>query len=817
MAKASPILNALNAGEWTPLLDGRTDIVGYAASAHRCQNFMPSIQGPAIRRGGTGHVQQVKDNAARTWLMPFIKSRSDALQIEFGHLYCRFYSGRSPVVTGAPVAITGATAANPVVITAAGHGYANGQDVFISGVVGMTQLNGRWFKVSAATTNTFALQTIHGGNVNGTGYTAYASGGTVDRPYEIVSPYGAADLVTSRGEFGLDFVQTGDVIYITARSGTFAPRKLSRSGPVSWAFSQVAPNDGPFRAVNSTPTTVHISAATGTGVTLTASSSIFTFGDVGSIIRVDQEVITATQPWKTATAYGAGAFVRSEGKEYQAANAGTSGTSIPAHTSGTVSDGGVNWTYTSAGYGIARITSVLGTTATVDVLTRFPQTLVGAGNASTLWRKGAWSVSQGYPSSVAFFRERLTFAGKQRIDMSTALNFESFAVDSFGEILPESAVSVEVLSDNANEIVGLSDGRVLAVLTQGGEFVVEAPATAQPFGPNNVRVSRQTAFGSRPIRPLRIGENILMVQGSGRRVRSLQFSFDVDGFVAPDMTVRAEHIVRPSVTSMARQESPYQTVWFTRSDGVLLSFAFDPTQEVRAWARHLLAGTNAVVECVSVIPGQDGERDDLWLIVRRTINGATRRYIEYVRPEYLTGDARTSVAYADSGLTYSGALATVLHGFDHLEGQTVGVLIDGAATPDLIVSNGSVTLPYAGAVVQVGLRNTALFATNRLNVEARDGTSQGKVKRITDCAFRLWETLGGKAGPGLGNLDDIPDVTFRAPIVPMDTSPGLFSGDALLSWPGGYETDARIWYSNDSMFPATIVAIMPQVETQEAR
>lgn len=814
MAKASPILHALNAGEWTPLLGGRTDIVGYGASAYRCENFIPTIQGPVIRRGGSGHVMQAK-GSGRTWLMPFIKSRNDAYQIEFGDLYCRFYTSRSPVLTGSAKTITGATAANPVVITSAAHGYANGQDVFISGVVGMTQINGRWFKVANQTANTFELQSIHAANIDGTGYTAYSSGGSIDKPYEIVSPYSSAALVSSAGEFNLDFVQTGDVIYIVDRAGVLAPRSLSRSGATSWAFATLDPSDGPFLAINGTSTTIYSSAATGS-VTLTASSSIFTANDVGSIIRIDQDVLTTTQPWKTATVYGAGVYVRSEGKEYYTAAGGTSGTSIPDHVSGTVSDGGVNWEYTSAGYGIARITAQAGTTATADVVTRLPQTLVGAGNASVLWRKGAWSLAEGYPTAVAFFRERLVMAQNQRIDMSAAASFESFAVDSYGEILAESAVSVEVLSDNANDIVGLSDGRVLTVLTNGGEFIVESPSTSAAFGPNNVRVSRQTAFGARPIRPIRVGENVLMVQGSGRRVRSMQYSFDADGFIAPDMTVRAEHIVRPSVTQMARQESPHQTIWFVRSDGVLLSFAFDPTQEVRAWARHSMGGSGAV-KAVSVIPSPDAEQDDVWLVVDRTINGATRQYIEYLRPEYLTGDDRNGVAYSDSGLTYDGSAATVLYGFEHLEGATIGVLIDGAATPDVVVSGGTVTIPRAGSVVQVGLRYSSVYATNRLDGGAGDGTAQGKTKRVTDCAFRMFESLGGQAGPNASTLDDIPDLTFRSPSVAMDNPAGLFSGDALVSWPSGYETDARLWYVNDTMFPATIVAIMPQVSVQEAR
>lgn len=814
MAKASPIISALNAGEWSPLLDGRTDLVGYSASAYRCENFIPTIQGPIIRRGGTEHIAQAK-GTTRTWLMPFIKSRQDAVMIEFGDLYCRFHTNRSTVLSGTTKTITGATAASPVVITSAAHGYSDGQDIFISGVVGMTELNGRWFKVASAAANTFSLQTIHAENVDGTAYTAYASGGTISVPYEIVSPYSGSHLATTNGEFALDYVQTGDVIYIVQREGLVIPKKLSRSAATSWAFASFDPDDGPFLAMNGTATTMYASAATGT-ITITASASVFTAAHVGALIRLDQEVITATAPWEAATAYTAGDYVRSEGKEYLAATTATSGTSIPAHTGGTVSDGGVEWEYTSAGYGVGRITAQAGTSATVTVLKAFPQTLVGSGNASTFWQLGAYS--EGYPTSVALWRERLVMARDQRVDLSVATNFDSFSPDTFGEVLTESAVWASIYGDAANTIVGLAGGKVLAVMTDGGEFVIDAQSTGSPFGPNNIRISDETAFGARPIRPIRIGENVLMVQSSGQRVRSLQYSFDVDGFIAPDMTVRAEHLMRPRVTGMARQESPHQTVWFVRAvDGVLLSFAFDQTQEVRAWARHVIAGTDAKVKCAATMPSPDGARDDLWLSVERTINGATRRYIEYMREEHQAGYEPELAAYADSGLLYQGVAADRLLGFDHLEGETVGVLVDGARVPDVVVAGGEVLLSSEGTAIQVGLRYSSKYATNRIDGGAGDGTAQAKTKRITDVAFRVHETLGGQAGPSETTLDDIPDLTFRAPAVPMGSPPEFFSGDALVPWPGGYETDGRIWYVNDTMFPATIVAILPQVHVQESR
>jgi hypothetical protein len=810
MGKASPIISALNAGEWSPLLSARVDIAGYSASAYRCENFIPLVQGPVTRRGGTAYVNQTKSGKA--WLVPFVKARNDAWQVEFGNGYCRFFTQRAPVLTGTTKTITGITQASPAVVSSTAHGFVNGDDVFLTGVVGMTQVNGRWFKVANKTDDTFELTTIHGDDVDSTAYGAYTSGGTADKPYQIVSPF--TDLETDRGEFALDVVQTGDVLYITDRLGVLAPRKLSRFGATDWQFSTLNPDTGPYEAINASATTVYVSGATGT-ITITASTSIFTAADVGRLFRIDQETLTATDPWVTGTSYSSGTFVRSEGKEYESVGGGASGNVIPSHTSGTASDGSKDWIFRTAGYGVARITAQSGTTATATVLTRFPQTIIGSGNASTIWRRGAW-YADNYPTCVTFYRERLAFAGRQRVDLSVAASFEDFSPDSFGEVLPESAISTTVQSGAANDIVGMQEGKALMIATAGGEFVLDAASTSEPLGPNNVRISGETAFGARPIRPIRVGENVLVIQSSGRRLRSFQFSFDVDGFIAPDMTVRSEHIVKPSVIAMARQESPYQTIWLVRSDGVLLSFAFDQTQEVRAWARHVIGGTDAKVESLSVIPSPDGARDDLWLTVSRTINGATRRYIEYVTPEYEAGDDVDGVTYGDALLSFAPS-GLVLYGLDHLEGETVGALIDGASAPDVEVTAGQVTLPRAGDAVQIGYRYASIYATQTIEAGAGDGTAQAKTKRITDCAFRVIDTLGGGAGPDLANLDDVPDLNYRAPSTPMGQAPAFFTGDALLSWQGGYETAGRIWYRNDTMFPATIAAIMPQVTTQESR
>ena len=730
MSKASPIIAAFNAGEWSPLLDGRVDLAGYGASAHLIENFIPTVQGPLIRRGGTVYVGDVEDHTKRSWLVPFIRSRSVAYVVEFGQNVCRFWFDRAQVIDGTP--------------------------------------------------------------------------------YEIASPWATSQLVTEAGEFALDYVQSADVLYITHRSGIWAPRKLTRTSSTSWAFSTFEPDEGPWLDLNATATTVYSSDESGT-VTLTASTSIFTADHVGALIRLDQENVISPV-WDPETGYTNGNWVRWGTNEYRAEDDGTTATVPPTHTQGQVIDGTVPWSYRTSGYGVARITAQAGTTATATVLTRFPRSVVGSGNTTTLWRFGAWSEANGYPTSVSFFNERLCFAAGQRVDMSQVADYENFSPDQFGEITAESAISVNIQSSEVNEVVGLVEADDMVALTEGGEFTIGPLTNSEPFGPGNIRVRPVSGYGGAPVKPLRVGEATLFVQAGNRNLREAVFDIQVNSLVARDLTVRAEHITRPRLVQMVRQERPFQLCWGLRSDGELLVLTYDRTQEVRGWAHELVVG---IVESLACIPSPDGDVDDVWMTVRRTVDGETVRYVEYLaKPYEAEGDA---MHYVDSGLVYDGSATDTISGLDHLEGRTVRILADGATHPDAVVESGSITLNREASVVYVGLPFAAKWASNRIEAGASDGTSQTKTKRITDVAFRVLNTLGGAAGPDEDHLDDIPLLTYRSAATPMGEGAPLYSGDAGLDWPGGYGTEGRIWYVNDTAFPATLIACVPQVVTQEAR
>lgn len=155
--------------------------------------------------------------------------------------------------------------------------------------------------------------------------------------------------------------------------------------------------------------------------------------------------------------------------------------------------------------------------------------------------------------------------------------------------------------------------------------------------------------------------------------------------------------------------------------------------------------------------------------------------------------------------------ATTLRGMYHLEGETVSALADGAEVTGLVVTDGAVTLTTPASRVVVGLPYTSTLATQRIEAGASIGTAQSKTKRVHKLALRLYNSLGGKIGPSATNLDQI---VYRTGNDFMDEVPPTLTGDTdVIAFPGGYETDGRIWVVADQPLPLTVVALYPELET----
>jgi hypothetical protein len=576
------------------------------------------------------------------------------------------------------------------------------------------------------------------------------SGGS---PYEIVSPYLEAEL------FEIKFAQSADVMYICHPN--HAVRKLSRTGHTAWTLTEVNFTNGPYLDTNITATTMTISAHTvGTGRTLTASQATHINGlsgfqttDVGRLVQ----------------------FRDGYGK-------------ITARTSITV--------------------------VTIEILKD-----MGSTSASTDWSLGAFSDTTGHATCVTFFEQRLVFAGTksqpQTLFFSKSGDYENMDENRGGTVADDDAIIYTIASNQVNAIRFMTATRTLIVGTAGGEFAVSGGGTDVAITPTNILIKKQSNHGAANLDAIAVGNVTLFLQRAKRKIRELAYNFDVDGYLAPDMTILAEHISESGITQMAYQQEPNQIIWCVRTDGQLIALTYQREQQVVAWHRHIFGGSfstgDAVCESVAALPTDDNEYQ-IWVIIKRTINSVTKRYVEYLHTFDFDETDNTDFNFLDSQLSYSGSPVTSISGLSHLEGQTVAILADGATHPRKTVTSGSISLERSASKVKVGLPYTSLLQTMRLDAGSQDGTSQGKTKRIFDITLRIYESIGIEVGPDLNNMERIP---FRSSATLMNQAIPIFTGDKEIEFRGNYETDGYVYVRQDQPLPLTILSLYPRLVTND--
>jgi len=800
MARISSIITNFRAGALSPRLSGRIDLAKYNEGAETLSNMMVFPQGGITRRPGTYYVASSKDGG-KIRLMNFEYSDEQAYVLEFGANYIRVFKDGG-IVTEASKTITAITKANPAVVTSSSHGYSNGDRIVISGVVGMTEVNNVEFTVAGVTTNTFQLS-----GVNSSAYTTYTSGGTAGKIVEIATTYSVTEI------FEINHAQSADVLYLAHKN--HEPAKLTRTlAHTGWSLTDIAFHDGPYLDENITTTTLYVSAESGT-VTVTASSSIFQSGHIGSTWRLREIVEAAHDEWETNTTYAQNDEVRFNGNVYRNTTAGnTNGGKLPpVHTDGDETYGSITWKFLHSGTGSMKITAVAsGTSATATVETKsgfLPAGFVGSSNAKTRWSEGAFNGVRGFPRAVAFYEERLYFAGTtfqpQTVFGSVSADFENHSPGTDDD----DAVNFTIASDQVNVIKHMLPARFLQILTTSSEFTLSGGTGTQPVTPTNVNVLRETTFGSSDVRPLRAGNSTILIQKGQEKVKEITFDLDTDGLLGIDLSILADNIPRGGLSDMIWQQEPELLLWFVHTDGRLIGLTYDRANGAVGWHEHPLGGT-AVVESITAIPS--GSEDQVYISVKRTINSSTVRHICFLKSIYFNDDI-TDAFFVDSGLTYSGSATTTVSGLNHLEGETVSILADGSTHADKTVSGGSITLDRSATKVHIGLGYTSFVKTLRLEGGADDGISQGKIKRIHGVTARFLNTVGAEIGSNLTGLDRIP---FRDSSMAMDQAVPMFTGDKEIQFPSGYDTEAQIVIRQNQPLPMTVLAIMRRSNTFDA-
>lgn len=604
----------------------------------------------------------------------------------------------------------------------------------------------------------------------------YADEGVVESggsPVEVVTPY----LHTEVGD--IQFAQEADVVYLVHQN--HPPYKLTRTAATTFTLTEVAFVDGkaPLRSVNVAATTVLISGAGPYTLTWSASIGLTTAADVGRAVRIN--------------------------------------------------DGGEIW------FEITAVTSTSVATATLK-----SGSVPGVPAARTDWTLGAFSDSEG-PFSVAFHEGRLFYGGTpntlDRFWGSVSDDFDSFELEDSTLTAAQNAdrsftrrlVSKKGRVNAIRWMDSIDDNLVIG--TSGSEFRVQGENN-DIITPSGAKQRSPTSRGSILAQPISIDGQIIFIQRNSRKLREFAFNLINDNFSARDISILAEHILRGGATRIDYQQDPDGVVWVVRADGVLVGFTYEAEQKVIGAHRHIFGGAfgsgDAVVEDVAVIPSPNANYDQLWLLVKRTINGATKRYVEFMEDPYAPDvDALSTQAelvaavaegwFVDCGLSYSGASTSTLSGLDHLEGQTVSVLADGSVHPDVVVTGGAVTLGRAVTAAVVGLSYSTYGETQRFIGGGRIGTDQGKLQRISKVIMRFHNTLGCKIGSGRNPTGDrLETLQFRtAGVDSMGDSPALFSGDIERGVPAGWSREPTLYFRQDQPLPLTVLAIMPISESGE--
>lgn len=661
----------MSGGEVAPEVRAREDLPLSKKVVARMQNFIAHPQGTARFRSGMKYVHHTRlHNAAR--FIEFQFSDTQSYLIEATEGYFRFYKDEA-IIVESDVTISGATQANPVVVTATGHGYSNGDEVFIQDVEGMTELNGKSYIVANKTNNTFELTDVFGSNIDGTGFTAYSANGVGQKVYEIKTPYIEADLEQ------LQYAQNADTMYITHKN--YDVRRLTRTGHTSWTIERYARTNNPL-VVNDATTTGDITAITAANPGVFSDASHTFVVDQWVYVEQIEGMVELNDQWYQINTVAAGSFTLKDP---------VSGTAID--TSG----------YTAyTGNGIAQPVEAIGHADNPAGASIHTGTYAGAVTFTDDARLGLMG-SIDNPETMYYSRGP-SAAGAVRFDDYTTGSGDSDAV----------IFTLAPLKGKVDAIRwAFNTDKFILVGTFGSARRVFGATEQEPITATAITAKSANSEGVAPTSPVSDGATTFYIQRGRQRLEAIEFNIEIDGYAPDDKNLVADHLTVGGLKQVVRQVGKPNLIWVVRLDGVLIALTFSARENISGWHRHLIA--SATVEWLGVMP-RESNQDQLWAISKRTVNGNTVRHIEFMEDppdfpdpddyfvyddeantraareedkteqlgkyhNYLWEVAKDSI-HVDSFLTYDGSAAGLAAGAT----LTVGVGGDVADTEDVVMT-----------------------------------------------------------------------------------------------------------------------------------
>jgi hypothetical protein len=753
----------MSGGELSPSLHSHADLSKYRTGLALCENWFILAQGGVTTRSGFKYINEILDSDSLARLIPFQFNTEQAYPLVFTDQKMQVVRNGGMVLE-ADKTISGATQANPIVLTITAHGYSDGDDIYIDNVVGMTELNGRFFRVANKATNTVELTDYAGNNIDGTTYNAYASAGTSGKVYTLATPWLEADL------FRLKYTQSADVMTVTHPD--YDTRDISRTGHAAWSITTVA-----YAAGIDPPTTGLAVAKTGTasGAANKVYRYVVTSVNAAGSESVASAVVASTSANALSVTYGntvswntvTGAVYYNVYKEFSL-NSGIFGWIGEADEDGSPSFDDYNFGPDMS------ITPPIAN----DPITG----------------------TDDRPAAVTYHQQRRCFGGTNNNPQTFyATRTGDFDNMDYSRPLQDSdSIEATLAAREVNEIRHLLSLDALIVFTSGGEWLAGADQD-RVLSPSNINFQSQGFRGSAHVPPLVVGETAIFVQEKGSRVRDLQYTFESDKYTGNDLSIMSRHLFEQhTIVDWCYAQEPYSIVWAVRDDGVLLSMTYLREHGIFGWARHVTDGS---VESVCAV--SEGMEDVVYAIVKRTIGGVDKRYIE--RLSERTFSSLEDSFCVDSGLTYDGAATTNISNLYHLEGETVVALADGNVVENLTVSNGQVTLPNAASKVHVGLSYNCDFQT--LEISSQQFVTQSRKKSVARIALRVLDSRGLRAGKDTSHLFEFKERTqsINYGDIPLQT------GEQRVISAPGWSDYGQVYVRQSYPLPSTVVAVIPEV------
>lgn len=593
--------------------------------------------------------------------------------------------------------------------------------------------------------------------------------------YFLISPWDNTQI------HGIQFVQIADTMYLVHPE--VAPQKIVRNADDNWSITPIDYSTGPFLPYNITSTTITPSATTGSGITLTASASLFQASDVGRTVELKQ---IRTDSTTTATSAAYSPWIKVKGKWdfttrgtwtgtvriYRRINGGSQAEFRSYNASSDnnfISDGeeledGVEMRIYGAAsctatltvddffvYGVAEITAFTSDTqVTADILVDCDAT-----TATSDWAFNAFSDASGYPTAIALYKERMCIGGTLQQPNTVFLS----KIDEW-ENYQSSNNELDALSFKLNTsetIRWMEEQGDLVIGTSGNEYKLGPQTPDDVLGGDNVQANKEGAEGSSNIQAVTAGDTLIFVTRDAKRAKTIGYNFEADKLKAKDLNaLSGNELMKSGVRQLVYKQNPYSELYFVLNNGNVAVMTFDQEQNIFGWtifeAAKNTAGVQGLYKSATVLKGVDD--DSVYFAVKRNLAGIDTMFIEKMLDRDF--EDQTDWFFVDAGLTgvYSPAQSTVT-GLEHLEGEMVSIIVDGGIHPSRTVEGGQITLDGEYSKVHIGLGYRSVARPMSLDTSDGLNSTQSKKKKQNRLKVKVRNTVGLKSGQDLDKLEEV--------------------------------------------------------------